>query len=87
MPGKIRRQIISADESIEIIGEADNGEKALEIIHELKPDIAVLDIDMPKKTGLDVIRELKDSNTKIIFLTMYAEEDIFDEAMDFGIKG
>ena len=81
------RQIISADESIEIIGEADNGEKALEIIHELKPDIAVLDIDMPKKTGLDVIRELKDSNTKIIFLTMYAEEDIFDEAMDFGIKG
>ena len=101
MPGKIRiiiaddhpifrgglRQIISADESIEIIGEADNGEKALEIIHELKPDIAVLDIDMPKKTGLDVIRELKDSNTKIIFLTMYAEEDIVDEAMDFGIKG
>ena len=101
MPGKIRiiiaddhpifrgglRQIISADESIEIIGEADNGEKALEIIQELKPDIAVLDIDMPKKTGLDVIRELKDSNTKIIFLTMYAEEDIFDEAMDFGIKG
>lgn len=101
MPGKIRiiiaddhpifrgglRQIISADESIEIIGEADNGEKALEIIHELKPDIAVLDIDMPKKTGLDVIRELNDSNTKIIFLTMYAEEDIFDEAMDFGIKG
>lgn len=101
MPGKIRiiiaddhpifrgglRQIISADDSIEIIGEADNGEKALEIIHELKPDIAVLDIDMPKKTGLDVIRELKDSNTKIIFLTMYAEEDIFDEAMDFGIKG
>ncbi|MBK8382762.1 MAG: response regulator transcription factor [Ignavibacteria bacterium] len=101
MPGKIRiiiaddhpifrgglRQIISADESIEIIGEADNGEKALEIIQELKPDIAVLDIDMPKKTGLDVLRELKDSNTKIIFLTMYAEEDIFDEAMDFGIKG
>ncbi|MBK6772378.1 MAG: response regulator transcription factor [Ignavibacteria bacterium] len=101
MPGKIRiiiaddhpifrgglRQIISADESIEIIGEADNGEKALEIIQELKPDIAVLDIDMPKKTGLDVLRELKDSSTKIIFLTMYAEEDIFDEAMDFGIKG
>lgn len=101
MPGKIKiiiaddhpifrgglRQIISADVSIEIIGEADNGEKALEIIQGLKPDIAVLDIDMPKKTGLDVLRELKDSKTKIIFLTMYAEEDIFDEAMDLGIKG
>ncbi len=81
------RQIISADKSIEILGEADNGEKALEIIQELKPDIAVLDIDMPKKTGLDVLRELGNSKTKIIFLTMYAEEDIFDEAMDLGIKG
>lgn len=81
------RQIISADKTIEIIGEADNGEKALELIHELKPDIAVLDIDMPKKTGLDVLRALENSKTKIIFLTMYAEEDIFDEAMDLGIKG
>ncbi|MBS1550477.1 MAG: response regulator transcription factor [Bacteroidetes bacterium] len=81
------RQIISADKTIEIIGEADNGEKALELIQELKPDIAVLDIDMPKKTGLDVLRALENSKTKIIFLTMYAEEDIFDEAMDLGIKG
>ncbi len=81
------RQIISAEKSIDIIGEADNGEKALEIILENKPDIAILDIDMPKKTGLDVLRNLKDSKTKIIFLTMYAEEDIFDEAMNLGIKG
>lgn len=81
------KQIISAEKSIEIIGEADNGDKALEIINELKPDIAVLDIDMPKKTGLEVLRNLKDSKTKIIFLTMYAEEDIFDEAMNLGIKG
>ena len=81
------RQIISAEKSIDIIGEADNGEKALEIILEKKPDIAILDIDMPKKTGLDVLRNLKDSKTKIIFLTMYAEEDIFDEAMNLGIKG
>lgn len=81
------RQIISAEKSIDIIGEADNGEKALEIILEKKPDIAILDIDMPKKTGLDVLRNLKDSKTKTIFLTMYAEEDIFDEAMNLGIKG
>lgn len=81
------KQIISSEKSIEIIGEADNGDKALEIINELKPDIAVLDIDMPKKTGLEVLRNLKDSKTKIIFLTMYAEEDIFDEAMNLGIKG
>ncbi|MEP7145459.1 MAG: response regulator transcription factor [bacterium] len=81
------RQIIEAENKIKILGEADNGLKAFELINELKPDIAVLDIDMPKKTGLEILRELKNTDTKIIFLTMYAEEDIFDEAMNLGIKG
>jgi len=81
------KQIIDFDKSIKIIGEADNGQKALELITELKPDVAILDIDMPKKTGLEVLKELKDSDVKIIFLTMYAEEDIFEEAMNHGIKG
>lgn len=81
------KQIIDFDKRIKIIGEADNGQKALELITELKPDVAILDIDMPKKTGLEVLKELKDSEVKIIFLTMYAEEDIFEEAMNHGIKG
>jgi len=81
------RQILESEKGIEIIGEADNGEKAFEVIKEKKPDIAILDIDMPKKTGLDVLRAMKGLNTKVIFLTMYAEEDIFDEAMNLGIKG
>ena len=81
------KQIIDFDKRIKIIGEADNGQKALELITELKPDVAILDIDMPKKTGLEVLKELKDIDVKIIFLTMYAEEDIFEEAMNHGIKG
>ncbi len=81
------RQIIDPDSRIKILGEADNGEKALELINELKPDIAILDIDMPKKTGLEVLKDLKDSEVKVIFLTMHAEEDIFEEAMNLGIKG
>lgn len=81
------KQIIDLDKRIKIIGEADNGQKALEIISELKPDMAILDIDMPKKTGLEVLKELGSTDVKIIFLTMYAEEDIFDEAMNLGIKG
>ena len=81
------KQIIDLDKTIKITGEADNGAKALELITEHKPDIAILDIDMPKKTGLEVLKELKDSDVKVIFLTMYAEEDIFEEAMNLGIKG
>lgn len=81
------RQILEPEENIKIIAESDNGQKALEQINELTPDIAILDIDMPKMTGLEVLKELKDSPTKVIFLTMYAEEDIFNEAMNLGIKG
>lgn len=81
------RQIIEKDQKIRIIGEADNGAKALELITEKKPDIALLDIDMPKMTGLEVLKQVADMPVKIVFLTMYSEEDIFDEAMGLGIKG
>lgn len=81
------RQIIEKDQKIRIIGEADNGAKALELIKEKKPDIALLDIDMPKMTGLEVLKQIADMPVKVVFLTMYSEEDIFDEAMGLGIKG
>lgn len=83
------RQIIGDEEDIEITGEAGDGEKALEMIIEKKPDIAILDFDMPKKNGFEILKELiKMKNpVKVIFLTMYKEENIFDEAMDLGIKG
>lgn len=81
------RKIIERDGEISIVGEADNGAKALELISEHKPDIALLDIDMPKMTGLEVLKSIGDTPVKIVFLTMYSEEDIFDEAMGLGIKG
>ncbi len=83
------QQIIEEDESIEIAGTALNGEKALEIIYELKPDIAILDIDMPKMTGLQVLRAMNETKTKtkVVFLTVYASEDMFDEAMELGTNG
>ncbi len=81
------RQIIEEDKNIDILAEADNGQKALELIEELKPDIILLDIDMPQKTGLEVLRELKGQKLKVIFLTVYADEDIYDEAMELGISG
>jgi DNA-binding NarL/FixJ family response regulator len=82
-------KIIETDKEIEIVGEADNGETALNKILELNPDIALLDIDMPKLTGMQVLKELKTRkiNVKTIFLTVYSDESIFDEAMNLGILG
>ncbi|HMS65923.1 MAG TPA: response regulator transcription factor [Ignavibacteria bacterium] len=83
------KQIIEDENDIEIVGEAPNGRKALELIFEKKPDVAILDVDMPEKTGFEVLKELtkSDNSVKIIFLTMYKEENLFNEAMDNGIKG
>lgn len=83
------RQVIEEDSNIEILAEAENGIKALEYINQYKPDVILLDIDMPKMTGLEVLKELKNSGIehRTIFLTVYADEDIFDEAMELGISG
>lgn len=82
-------KVIEGDAEFEIIGEAENGEKAFKMIEELRPDMALLDIHMPGMTGLQVLKDLKKKkiNIKTIFLTVYADEDIFDEAMDNGING
>lgn len=76
-------------EDFEIIAEAGDGCEALDRIRELKPDLAVLDISMPKMTGLDVVREAKKENlgVEFVILTMFTEKEYYDEAMKMGVKG
>lgn len=80
--------IAEEDENIEIIGEASNGEEALRLIKEKQPDIAILDIDMPYLSGLDVAKKIKEQklNTKIVILTIYKDKEYFDEALELNIK-
>jgi DNA-binding NarL/FixJ family response regulator len=83
------RQLIEADRNLTVVGEASDGETALQLIETHQPDVAVLDIDMPRIGGFDVVRELerKKIRVKIIFLTMHTEEAIFQTAMDLGVGG
>jgi DNA-binding NarL/FixJ family response regulator len=82
-------QLLKTDEQINIVGEAQNGEKALTVIRETLPDVAVLDIDMPEKGGFEVAVELKSAriSPEIIFLTMHKNETLFNEALNLGAKG
>ena len=82
-------EIISAENDLEIVGESSDGLSAVNIIIEKKPDIAVLDIQMPQMDGFSVLKKINETgaDTKVIFLTMHKEEDVFEQAMDLGVKG
>jgi DNA-binding NarL/FixJ family response regulator len=83
------RQAISVDHSLEILDEAGDGEQALRLIADRKPDVVVLDIEMPIKTGLDVAKEIQQKQlpVDVVFLTMYNDEDMFNAAMELNVKG
>ena len=81
--------LISSDNSFEIIGEAENGIEALELIKRLKPDIAVIDLSMPGLGGLEVIKEIRkiDQRTGFVVLTVYSDTEYVDKAIDMDVKG
>ena len=83
------KSVLLSNEQIEIVAEAKDGEEAYNFIIKFKPDVALIDVEMPKMTGLEIARKLgfEKIETRIIFLTMYKEEDMFNEAMDSGAFG
>lgn len=83
------RQVIEMEQGLKVLGEAGDGAAALRMIQELKPDVAVLDINMPNLKGFEVAREIQQQGLKvgIIFLTMYDDERMFNEALNVGALG
>lgn len=83
------RQAIEQSAGLKIVGEAGDGISALEQIRRLKPDIAVLDIDMPGMDGFAVARMVQQENFSgaLIFLTIHRDADFFHEAINLGISG
>jgi DNA-binding NarL/FixJ family response regulator len=83
------REIIHRHAGFRVVAEAGNGERALELIEGLRPSIAVLDIDMPKISGLEVGKQIlaRKIPTEIIILTMHDEASFFERALDLGVMG
>jgi DNA-binding NarL/FixJ family response regulator len=83
------RMAIEEDAGLAIVAEAADGEAALALIEKLRPQVAVLDVDMPKLDGFGVAREIRARQlpVEMIFLTMHAQEDLLRAALDLGAKG
>jgi len=83
------RVLLESESKFKIIGEADNGETALQMIAAEKPDVAILDIDMPEKDGFEVAQSLfnKSIPVGVIFLTMHRDKKLFNAALNIDIKG
>lgn len=83
------RDIIGSNAHLQVIGEADNGETALALIMQQVPDVAVLDIEMPGLSGIEIVRRVREAALPVatLILTMYEDEDVFTEAMSAGAMG
>jgi len=86
--GGIRR-ILEDQEDIQIVGEASDGQKAIQKVRETAPDVVLLDISMPGMDGLDATKQLKaiDPEVRILILTMHAEEQYAPRLMRAGAMG
>lgn len=77
------------ENSFELVGTATDGEQALEAVRSLRPDVVVLDISMPKLSGIDVARKLHadEEHPAIVFLTIHGDTAIVEAALETGALG
>ena len=83
------RRILEFDGEIQVIDEADNGEECIKKIRSSKPDIVLLDMNMPVMNGIEALQEIrkKKLKTKVIILTVHNEIEYLLRAVDIGIDG
>ena len=83
------RQVIQNDNRFDLLGEAGDGTVAWQFIQDKKPDVAVLYINLPGLTGLEVARKVQEKrlSTRVIILTMFKEEELINRALDLGVNG
>lgn len=81
--------IIGFEEDLELVGEAENGEKVLKLLDIYDADVVLLDLNMPLLNGIEVIKKLKEqgNTVKIILLTIENSERILNEAINSGADG
>jgi len=83
------KKLLELEEDLEIVGLAENGEAALELIEKQNPDVVLLDINMPIMNGIDTLKEIKKDfiHTKVIMLTIHEDSEYLIETINIGAEG
>lgn len=79
--------LLDLEEDMKVVGKASNGEDAVKLVQQHQPDICIMDIEMPVKSGLDAAEELKGSGCKVMILTTFARPGYFERALKAGANG
>jgi two-component system response regulator DesR len=79
--------LLNLEDDMEVVGKASNGAEAIALVRKFKPDICIMDIEMPGKTGLEAAEELKGMGCKVIILTTFARTGYFQRAIKAGVSG
>src|SRR3954451_1371195 len=83
------RALLAAEEDIEIVGEAENGREAIQMVKKLLPDVAVIDIAMPVLNGLEATRQITRTvpSTKVLILSSYSDDEYVQQLTEAGAAG
>ena len=83
------KALLTATEDLEVVGEVADGREAVDAVARLRPDVVVMDLNMPKLNGVDATREVKEKNehTKVLILSMYDGEEYVRPAIRAGASG
>lgn len=83
------KQLLEMDGDIRVIGEASDGEAGLKVVEATDPDVLLLDVNMPKMNGLEVLQKIKESGIKrkVLILTIHNEVEYLLKAIEIGVDG
>jgi DNA-binding NarL/FixJ family response regulator len=83
------KAIIGRDNRFDVVGEAGNGRDGLEMAKQLKPDLVLVDISLPDKSGIELMREIQafQSESQVVVVSMHSKIDYITEAFRVGAKG
>ena len=83
------RSLLARESEFEVVGDAADGYQALELVEQLKPDIVMLDVSMPRLNGIDVARKISETtpSTGVIIVSIHSDESYVLRALRAGAKG